>query len=278
MNDKTNTPPRSAKRPAADKSVQKKGKKGVVWSEGKLVGPGWARGSHAGGKLGAIVLFAMTGLGACSDIPDFKKVAPYHPDQVRAPVVQPLAVLHTVAFDPSSVVLTDTARDDLDLFMSRQQVDRMDRLTIVVPDDGATARGRANRLTAYLAYKRLDARVEVSPRRAGDGVRLLVERYQVTLPGCPDWTQPGGIEHGNQPHSNWGCATAVNLGLMVANPRDLAEGHDGGFGDGTAQVLGIERYRKDETKPLLGAETSSAPQNGTGAPTAGNSGSGGGGK
>ena len=49
------------------------------------------------------------------------------------------------------------------------------------------------------------------------------ERYVVTLPPCPDWSKPaaGAGDFTNTASSNFGCADAVNLGLMVATPADL---------------------------------------------------------
>ena len=45
---------------------------------------------------------------------------------------------------------------------------------------------------------------------------------EVVLPGCPDWSRDPGYDPRNLPLSNLGCANAVNLGLMVADPGDLA--------------------------------------------------------
>ena len=45
---------------------------------------------------------------------------------------------------------------------------------------------------------------------------------EVVLPGCPDWSRDPGYDPRNLPLSNLGCANAFNLGLMVADPADLA--------------------------------------------------------
>ena len=240
----------------------------VGWSAGALAGSSWAGSTWAG------VLFLAL-LGGCDHIPDFKAYAPYDPPAARQPRVQAVAIAHKVAFPQGAVTLDATAGRDIDAFLARQKVDRTDALEIAMPAGGGEiARGRAERIVAYLKLKRLAAGLVIDddPKMAGDTVRLVVHRYQVALPGCPDWTDRGGITHDNQPTGNWGCATAVNLGLMVANPGDLVWGRDGGPADGEAQVLGIQRYRKGETKPLLGGATSQAPAAGTGAPAGGEGG------
>jgi len=248
----------------SDKTVTKPKPK-LTWVKGQPAGRSWRGGA---GWISVLVLL----LGACGNASDYKKHAPYEPDQVRSPAVQVISVSHTITFQAGSVLLDDTASRALDAFLDRQKVDRADTLFLTVENDSEAALARAQRVAAYLIFRRLDSSVSVSDAAPRDGVGLTVQRYQVVLPGCPDWSGPNGITHANRPSSNWGCATAANLGLMVANPRDLAVGREPGLGDGAAQVLGIQRYRKGETKPLLGAATSQAPASGTGAPQAGEGG------
>ena len=50
---------------------------------------------------------------------------------------------------------------------------------------------------------------------------LTIERYVVIPPSCGDFSQPIGDAQQAYAHSNYGCADTANLGLMVANPRDI---------------------------------------------------------
>ncbi len=97
------------------------------------------------------------------------------------------------------------------------------------------------------------------PAARGDGeqawrknrrVEIVLERYLVTTPACPDWSRQSGLDYANQPHSNFGCATETNLGLMIAEPRDLLRGRDVGPADGVHQAEGIVRYREGEQPEL----------------------------
>jgi len=72
---------------------------------------------------------------------------------------------------------------------------------------------------------------------------VVVERYVVTPPDCPNWTKPPYGDHSNTPASNFGCATATNLGLMVADPRDLVIGRSLGPPRGDPALYGYSRYR-----------------------------------
>lgn len=51
--------------------------------------------------------------------------------------------------------------------------------------------------------------------------------------------------------SNWSCATAVNFGMMLADPGDLVRGRDPGPADGEAVARSIESYRKGRTKDIM---------------------------
>ena len=81
-------------------------------------------------------------------------------------------------------------------------------------------------------------------------VELVLERYLVTLPPCPDWSRQSGTDFANLPHSNFGCATETNLGLMVAEPRDLVRGRSLAPADGVQQAEGIVRYRTGKVVEL----------------------------
>ena len=81
-------------------------------------------------------------------------------------------------------------------------------------------------------------------------VEVVVDRYLVVLPPCPDWSRRSGTDFANLPHSNFGCATQTNLGLMVAEPRDLVRGRALAPADGVREAEAISRYRAGETIEL----------------------------
>jgi pilus assembly protein CpaD len=105
-------------------------------------------------------------------------------------------------------------------------------------------------LGAHLAYNRLEVQ-EAAANGAPGRVRVVVERYVVTPPTCPDWSKPVGEDSQNSPGANFGCANTANLGMMVANPGDLLRGRNPGPADGTAVSAGIKRYRDGKVRELL---------------------------
>lgn len=56
------------------------------------------------------------------------------------------------------------------------------------------------------------------------GAILLVDRFVVTPPDCPSTTLQLSRNFANAPSPQFGCANTINLGQMVANPRDLVTG------------------------------------------------------
>jgi pilus assembly protein CpaD len=86
-------------------------------------------------------------------------------------------------------------------------------------------------------------------------VEIVATTYSVRLPECPDWTRSPSFDPRNLPLSNLGCANAVNIGLMVADPADLAEGRQLGTADGIREAEAVVRYRTDKVKELKAGMT-----------------------
>jgi len=59
-------------------------------------------------------------------------------------------------------------------------------------------------------------------------IMLYVERYIVETPNCNYWPEETSSQEKNNDSRFHGCSSRINLGLMVANPRDLVSGHYGG--------------------------------------------------
>ena len=191
--------------------------------------------------------------------------------EARAPRADLVQYGHDVAFAAGEARLTNGQRQRLDSFLARLEAGYGDRFYVVAgrgrrsePKQAAARLGERRR-QAVMAFLEL-RRLRVLPLRiefgidapVGEAVKVIVRRYVVTLPGCPDWTGRPGISYDNATSSNFGCATAVNFGLMVADPGDIVAGRHPGLLDGEFAARSIERYRKGETTPLKGDEASTA--------------------
>ncbi|MGD9536191.1 MAG: CpaD family pilus assembly lipoprotein [Alphaproteobacteria bacterium] len=85
---------------------------------------------------------------------------------------------------------------------------------------------------------------------ASDTAYVYIGRYEVTVPGCPDWRKPVVADFSNKESTNLGCANAMNLALMLADPGDLAWGDALSSADGQREALAVERYRAG-TQPRI---------------------------
>jgi pilus assembly protein CpaD len=96
-------------------------------------------------------------------------------------------------------------------------------------------------------------------------VTVVVGRYVVIPPHCPDWRKPSQDDPSNTPSSNLGCASATNLGLMVADPGDLVYGEPAPASDGDHDVYSVQRYRTGTIRmPHNAYEPEDGFQKGTG--------------
>lgn len=180
----------------------------------------------------------------------------------REPRAEMVQYRHDVTFSPGEYTMSSLQGQRLSSFLDRVDVAYGDTVVLMAePAEGAdidtTSRlteRRAATVSDFLAINRVDATDLLS--RLGDSpssdnaVTVVVRRHVVALPACPDWTDKPGDNSTNQPMGNWSCATATNLGMMVADPGDLARGRQPGYADGERHAVHIENYRKGETAPL----------------------------
>jgi pilus assembly protein CpaD len=168
-----------------------------------------------------------------------------------------------------------------------------DEVTIAVSQADASAKGNPSVQSALAARReasiaRLLPKLPQSPvfelandtTLAGprDAATLRVGRYAVIPPKCPDWTKPEADDFTNSPSSNFGCADAMNIGMMVADPADLVRGQQAGGADAAFAARGVEQYRSGAiSKSLAALSDTSTPGAGGGQGGGGQGGGSGGG-
>lgn len=203
----------------------------------------------------ALAIFAVVGLAGCETLEGLmpEMAEPKTPPAKRLKL-QAVDHAHWVAFAGNRSDLLVSEAERLNEFLALRA--RAARYTVYVAPDRTTpatvGEGRGETVAAYLESQGYHTRLLPEAMSAeGDGrVRVVVRSYTITLPGCPDWTADPSHSFDNTVHSNWGCANATNLGLMVADPGDLARGRPSGPADGELLTKRIRDYRKGETKAL----------------------------
>lgn len=198
-------------------------------------------------SIGVIVLLLLT---ACSSWTENLPDAP--PE--KTVTVSPNQFSHQVRFEAARANLTETETAGLDAFLGRMELGRGAVVYLAAAGEGPIARRRLAVVAAYLRHRGFDPKPPAGafgiPDAEERAVRVVIRHYVVHLPPCPDWTKYPGSNFANTVHSNFGCATATNLGLMVHDPADIAHGAAPGPRDGEFAVGAIDRYRKGETKEL----------------------------
>ncbi len=226
-------------------------------------------------RIPMLALVAL-GLGACSPIDaDVSRTMGWlqasSPKELQVDQAQ---YRHTVYFDTDRDEIRASERDRLFAFLDAVEPTGNDSVRIEGHADERAndvynldlAARRNESVSRFLsqhgvssANLHASAFGERAPAAAGSGpeawkqnrrVDIVLERYLVTPPACPDWSRRSGVDFANLPHSNFGCATQTNLGLMIANPRDLVRGRRVGPADGVHQAEGIVRYREGRLPKL----------------------------
>ena len=187
-------------------------------------------------------------------------------DTIKRNTVSLHHITHDLKFAADQTGLTDAQAAELDRFLGRSMAGYGDEFAI---DTGAS-QVDTDRRQAIIAYLRSRG-LSVSPRPAVYGgalapnsVRLILNRYVVTPPPCPDWRKPAGEDYNNQASSNFGCATETNLGLMAANPKDLVTGRTLGPADGEQAAKAIKEYRAGTTPEPKSVSTAGSGGGGSG--------------
>lgn len=185
--------------------------------------------------------------------------------------VEFITLAHQVHFAPDAATATAAEGKALSDFLNGISLGYGDQVTI----DPGTRSGSAT--VDGLAAKRLDTltamlrkqhvRAQPATRLSVDGALnqnvlvVTVGRYIVTGPNCPDRRKPESDDFSNTTQSNYGCATATNLGLMVANPGDLVRGVPAGPADAEFSTRGVQNYRSGAISKSIKSEMGSGGGN-----------------
>jgi pilus assembly protein CpaD len=155
-----------------------------------------------------------------------------------------------VAFAPGSGRLTAVSASALDRLVVSGAIRPPDRVSVAAAGSPALAAAREAAVARQLLRWGIVAEAQPLPAVAHDRAVVTVGRYAVSLPPCPNWSQPRANDFTNAETSNFGCATAVNLGLMVASPADLdlVGGRQLAPADGKPAAAAVGRYLADQVQ------------------------------
>jgi pilus assembly protein CpaD len=192
-------------------------------------------------------------LGACAPVSGYTEA------EAPKTVTLDSAVSHfDVRFAPGGAAIASADAAQLRQLAASGTIAPADRVMVAAAGPPELATQRLASVSALLLHYGVvtvpDRLAHVPPER---GV-VQVTRTLVTLPPCPNWSKASNYDFGNQPSSNFGCATQSNLAKMVANPTDLASGLPNSAASGQPAAAAVNRYMIDKVTPLPVSGTASA--------------------
>ncbi|WND02648.1 CpaD family pilus assembly lipoprotein [Temperatibacter marinus] len=172
-------------------------------------------------KLIAIVA-AVYGTTACQETSPYTREG----DLVKRSTVSMVRVSHDVlAEEDQTSTLSEKSKKELVKFLRETKVRYSDVALLDIGQDVDAQRQQD--LMNFLKSKgvKVAGTGIFGKQPAYGGIKLYIERHIVQVPECGNWAESSHTSRThNQATPNLGCATARNLGLMVANPQDLLRG------------------------------------------------------
>jgi pilus assembly protein CpaD len=192
-------------------------------------------------NLRLAVLPLMLGLAACAA--EYSKSEA--PDTLRVDGAESRL---SIAFAGGSDRLAagETAR--LDRMVVAGNIRPADRVQVAASGPPGLAERRAAAISRELLRYGIVAQTQALGAVPANHAIVSVGRYAVTLPTCPNWSQSLSYDFTNALSSNYGCANATNLGLMVASPGDLVSGRSLAGADAQPAAAAVQRYLTDRVK------------------------------
>jgi pilus assembly protein CpaD len=154
----------------------------------------------------------------------------------------------TLAFYGGSDRLASGETARLERLVLNGAIRPADRVQIAAAGGATLAQRRTAAIAAELLHYGIVADQVGAGSVPANRAIVMIGRYAVTLPPCPNWSSSPSTDFTNMPSSNFGCATATNLGLMVANPADLVSPGALGPADGMTSASAVDRFLNDRVK------------------------------
>ena len=214
---------------------------------------------HANRTLSILALTLL--VGACAPVTSYTDAEA--PKRLKLDSATIQLDLH---FAPRTANLSPADAARLRQMAATGRIAAEDRVTIAAAGTPRLAEERFGTVSRVLMNYGVVAMAGAADLPANQAV-VEATRTLVTLPPCPNWSKPSSHDYSNQPSSNFGCATQTDLGMMVANPTDLASGLPVGPSAGQPAAAAVNRYLNDKVvlptaNTALPIAAQTAPQQG----------------
>jgi pilus assembly protein CpaD len=189
----------------------------------------------------AMALSAVLLLGACAPVSEYTDAEAFNHLTLDSATTQV-----KVRFAPGSAALSAVDAAQLRRLAATGAMGPRDRIVVAAAGSPALAEQRVGAVSAVLLHYGIVVETGQLAQVAPDHALIEVTRTLVTLPPCPNWSKRSASDFANAPSSNFGCSTESDLGLMVANPSDLASGRPMNGTAGQPAAAAVNRYMNDK--------------------------------
>jgi len=194
--------------------------------------------------LGASCILLTTG--CASNMANFSGVEQQNRNQVEM-----VRIPYNIHFETDAATMSNDEVAKLNYFLRTANVSYGDEFSMDFPlDRSGNLTDLDQKRLAYVSNMLKDSGLYMSTNDTpygmepnSDSGRLLVSKYVVTPPECGNWSQKSHPNYENASLNNIGCASQANLGLMIANPRDLIIGAEGAAPNAERTAAAVERYQ-----------------------------------
>lgn len=113
--------------------------------------------------------------------------------------------------------------------------------------NNASRREHLSKLLRSMGYEKSVITFVPASELGRNEVEFSIDYAAVVSPRCPDWRTSGITTYSNTSQAGYSCANVTNLGLQVADPRDLQKGTGNARPDSGRNSIVIDQYRKNIT-------------------------------
>jgi len=194
------------------------------------------------------LILCSAGLAACSPSLDMQGHDPveYYADHPIKNTVETKNFSQKLHFAADSSRLDESQVDQLRHALHDISPMAADGVTVEMSSYDITNKARQKHLVGMLrsmGYNKEQINFKPSAELTRNDVSIDMQYAVVVSPACPDWRRSPVTTYSNTTQGNIGCATAVNLGAMVANPNDLLHGTGDISPDTARTVHVVDQYR-----------------------------------
>lgn len=224
----------------------------------------------------AVLILPML-LGACTSNWDMQGQDPkdFYKEHPVENKVETKYETYAVHFIPGVDRLT---ADDIDsLRSSLRNISPMATESVqiqVSPGDihNAARQQHLTKLLRSFGYPEKTIMFEPSDTLGKNDMQLNIAYASVVSPHCPDWRTSPVTTYSNTNQGNLGCSSVTNLGLMVADPRDLEKGSGNVTPDSGRSLSVIQGYHSGAGATAASSSSSSSSGSSSGSSASGTSG------